>query len=130
MTTMNAAQRRDQRKAEYNAFIAQCPTNRMLDTISDKWTCLVMAALADGPHRYGELGDTVAAISNKMLTQTLRTLERDGLVHRQMTAQVPVRVDYTLTPMGLTLMPILTQLKEWSESHMDEVLSARADFDR
>ncbi|GAB0104089.1 helix-turn-helix domain-containing protein [Nocardia sp. JMUB6875] len=129
VTTTTAAQRREQAKVDYNAFLAACPTNKLLDTLSDKWVCLILSALADGPCRYGELGATVAAVSNKMLTQTLRTLERDGLVARRMTAQVPVRVDYSLTPLGESLLPILSELKDWAEGHMDDVLLARAEFD-
>ncbi|MGW4120188.1 winged helix-turn-helix transcriptional regulator [Nocardia sp. NPDC004711] len=129
MPTTTAAQRREQAKVEYNAFLAACPTNQMLDTIGDKWTCLILAALGPGPRRYGEIGAIVAAVSNKMLTQTLRTLERDGLVARRMTAQVPVRVDYSLTPLGQSLLVIVTRLHQWAEGHMDEVLAARAEFD-
>ncbi|MFE3226060.1 winged helix-turn-helix transcriptional regulator [Nocardia sp. NPDC059228] len=129
MPTTTAAQRREQAKVEYNAFLAACPTNQMLGTIGDKWTCLILAALGPGPRRYGEIGATVAAVSNKMLTQTLRTLERDGLVARRMTAQVPVRVDYSLTPLGQSLLVILTRLQQWAEGHMEEVLAARAEFD-
>ncbi|MFE3002474.1 winged helix-turn-helix transcriptional regulator [Nocardia sp. NPDC059246] len=129
MPTTTAAQRREQAKVEYNAYLAACPTNQMLDTIGDKWTCLILAALGAGPRRYGEIGATVAAVSNKMLTQTLRTLERDGLVARRMTAQVPVRVDYSLTPLGQSLLVIVTRLHQWAEGHMDEVLAARAEFD-
>ncbi|MEC3956641.1 helix-turn-helix domain-containing protein [Nocardia sp. CDC153] len=129
MTTTTAAQRREQAKHDYNAFLAACPTHQMLDTISDKWVCLILAALGPGPLRYGEIRTIVAAVSNKMLTQTLRTLERDGLVTRAMTAQVPVRVDYSLTPLGQTLLPVLSQLQQWAEGHMDDVLAARAEFD-
>ncbi|BEK88376.1 helix-turn-helix domain-containing protein [Nocardia seriolae] len=130
VSTTTAAQRREQAKVDFNAFLSACPTNKLLDTLSDKWVCLILAALADGPARYGELGATVASVSNKMLTQTLRTLERDGLVARHMTAQVPVRVDYSLTPLGRTLLPILAQLEDWAAGHMTDVLAARAEFDR
>ncbi|MVU78493.1 transcriptional regulator [Nocardia sp. ET3-3] len=129
MTTTTAAQRREQARVDYNAFLAACPTHQMLDTISDKWVCLILAALGSGPLRYGELGAIVASVSNKMLTQTLRTLERDGLVTRQMTAQVPVRVDYWLTELGHSLLPVLSGLQHWAEGHMDQVLAARAEFD-
>ncbi|MGW4242584.1 winged helix-turn-helix transcriptional regulator [Nocardia sp. NPDC004722] len=129
MTTTTAGQRREQAKTDYNAFLAACPTHNMLDTIGDKWVCLILAALRDGPRRYGEIGATVASVSNKMLTQTLRTLERDGLVTRHVTAQVPVRVDYTLTPLGESLVAVVSQLQRWAEGHMDEVLAARTEFD-
>lgn len=129
MPTRTVAQQREERKTAYNAFIAACPTNKLLDTLSDKWTGLLLASLADGPRRYGEIAAIVAGISNKMLTQTLRTLERDGLLDRQVTPQVPVRVDYSLTPLGVSLLPILAMLKEWAEANMDEVFAARASFD-
>ncbi|MCW7945662.1 HxlR family transcriptional regulator [Streptomyces hygroscopicus] len=129
MATMSAAQRREKAKTAYNAFVAQCPTRQLFATISDKWIGLVLAALADGSHRYGELGATVAGISQKMLTQTLRTLERDGLVTRTVTPSVPVRVDYQLTPLGESLMPVILAIKDWAETHMDEVLAARDGYD-
>lgn len=129
MATTTAAQQREQRKIAYNAFVAACPTNKLLGTLSDKWIGLVMSTLTDRPRRYGEIAAIVAGISNKMLTQTLRTLERDGLLERHMRMQVPVRVDYCLTPLGHTLLPILALLKDWAEVNMDDVLAARDAFD-
>ncbi|WP_067574636.1 winged helix-turn-helix transcriptional regulator [Nocardia acidivorans] len=129
MPTKTVAQQREQRKNDYNAFVAACPTNKLMDTLSDKWTGLVLATLTRGPRRYGEIAGIVAGISNKMLTQTLRTLERDGLLERRVTAQVPVRVDYTLTSLGHSLIPILNLLEGWAEENMDEVFAARAAFD-
>ena len=126
---MTAAQRRSQAKAEYNAFVAACPTRQLFGTISDKWAGLVLVALADGPTRYNRLAATVAGISQKMLTQTLRTLERDGLVRRTVTPQVPVRVDYELTELGRTLMPVMQAVKLWAEAHMDQVHEARERYD-
>src|SRR5919205_230869 len=105
MPTMTAAQRRDEAREAYNAYLATCPARQLLDTISDKWVTLVLTALGDGPLRYSELARMVAGVSQKMLTQTLRGLERDGLVTREVTASVPVRVDYALTPLGASLMP-------------------------
>ncbi|MET9491083.1 helix-turn-helix domain-containing protein [Nocardia sp. NPDC006630] len=129
MATTTVAQQREQRKIAYNAYVAACPTNKLLDTLGDKWTGLVMSTLTDGPRRYGEISAIVAGISNKMLTQTLRILERDGLLERHLTAQVPVRVDYSLTPLGSTLIPILGMLKDWAELNIEDVLAARAAFD-
>src|SRR6478736_2025033 len=101
MATMTAAQRREQARVEYDAFIRSCPTNQLLDRISDKWVSLVVAALAlaHGPLRYSDLGRRLAGVSPKMLTQTLRSLERDGIITRTVTPSVPVRVDYELTPL-------------------------------
>ena len=100
MPTMTAAQKRDHAKAEFDAYLAPCPSRLLLDRISDKWVTLVICSLEDGPQRFSELSRRLAGVSQKMLTQTLRTLERDGLVTRTVTASVPVRVDYALTPLG------------------------------
>ncbi len=129
MPTMTAESRRAQAKKEYNAFMATCPTRQVLATIGDKWAALAVNALADGPRRNGELLATINGASQKMLTQTLRTLERDGIVTRTVTASVPVRVDYELTTLGHTLVAILTDLKRWSEANMDQILAARDDYD-
>lgn len=129
MATRTASQRRAQAKREYDAFIAECPTREMLETLSDKWMGLVLSALADGPKRHSELARRIAGVSQKMLTQTLRTLERDGLVTRTVTPTVPVRVDYEITPLGGTLMPVMLAIKQWAETHMDEVLAARESYE-
>jgi DNA-binding HxlR family transcriptional regulator len=91
---------------------------------------LTIAALADGPRRHGQLLKTIAGASQKMLTQTLRELERDGLVRRTVTPTVPLRVDYELTPLGLTLLPHLQALKSWSESHIGDIMAARDEYER
>ncbi len=128
MATRTAEQRRAQEKVVYDAFLAMCPTRHVMATVGGKWAALLVAALADGPRRHAELRSAVGGISQKMLTQTLRELERDGLVRRTVTAQVPVRVDYALTPLGRTIVPVLRALKDWSETHIEEVLAARDAF--
>jgi DNA-binding HxlR family transcriptional regulator len=130
MSTRTAAERRAEARDAYDAFIAECPTRKLLDRISDKWVSLVLAALADGPRRYNDLARKIAGVSQKMLTQTLRTLERDGLVSRTVTPAVPVRVDYELTPLGRTLLPVMQAIKSWAETHIRKVESARLDYDR
>jgi len=130
MTTLTAQERRAEAARRYHAYLASCPARRLLDRIGDKWVTLVLSALADGPQRYSDLSRRIAGVSQKMLTQTLRSLERDGLVSRSVTPSVPVRVDYALTPLGTTLMPLLAHIKEWAEQHMDEVAAARAAYDR
>jgi len=130
MPTQTAAERRAEARAAYDAFIAECPTRKLLDRISDKWVSLVLAALTDGPRRYNDLSRTIAGVSQKMLTQTLRTLERDGLVSRTVTAAVPVRVDYELTPLGRTLQPVMVAIKSWAETHIEQVETARSTYDR
>jgi DNA-binding HxlR family transcriptional regulator len=129
MPTRTAAQRRAESATAYNAFLAACPTRRLLDTISDKWVTLILAALADGPQRYSELRRHIAGVSQKMLTQTLRSLERSGLVSRSVTASVPVRVDYELTPLGASLMPVVLAVKTWAEHHIDAVRIAEHAYD-
>ena len=124
-----AEQRRSAETVVYNAFMATCPTRQVLATIAEKWAALVVAALGDGPRRHGELMKTIRGASQKMLTQTLRKLERDGLVTRTVTASVPVRVDYELTALGRTLVPVLVALKTWSETHIEEVMAARDAFE-
>jgi DNA-binding HxlR family transcriptional regulator len=142
MPTKTAAQRREQAKADYNAFLAGCPSRQLLDRISDKWVALILAALgSDGPRRgtscvgepramrYSELSRRLAGVSQKMLTQTLRSLERDGLITRTVTPTVPVTVTYELTGLGLSLQYVMRGIKEWAETHMDEVLANREEYD-
>jgi len=129
MATRTAAERREDARRAYDAYLAECPARQLLDRISDKWVTLVLNALADGPRRYAELGRKVAGVSQKMLTQTLRGLERDGLVTRTVTPSVPVRVDYALTPLGVSLLPVVRAIKEWADTHIEEVASARERYD-
>ena len=130
MTTASARQRRQQAKKDYDAFMAECPTRQLLDSVSDKWVGLVLGALGEGPKRHSELARRIAGVSQKMLTQTLRMLERDGLVTRTVTPSVPVRVDYELTSLGRTLLPVMVGIKDWAEAHMDEVNAARNAYDK
>jgi DNA-binding HxlR family transcriptional regulator len=114
----------------FDAFAASCPSRRLLDTIGNKWSSLAIVALGlDGRMRYSELSARIDGVSQKMLTQTLRNLERDGLLTRTVTPSVPVRVDYELTPLGLTLLEPMRHIKEWAEAHMPEVDIARAAYD-
>ena len=137
MATTTAAQKRAQAKVEYDAFLAVCPSRKLLDRISDKWVALILAALGSGPEcageprpmRYSELSRLLAGVSQKMLTQTLRSLERDGLISRTMVPTVPVTVSYELTELGLSLYQMMRGLKTWAETHMDDVLANRAMHD-
>ncbi|MER7192908.1 winged helix-turn-helix transcriptional regulator [Streptomyces flaveolus] len=129
MPTRTAAQRRAEASIAYDAYLAECPARQLLDRISDKWVSLAVNALADGPQRYTELQRRLASVSQKMLTQTLRHLERDGLVSRTVTPSVPVRVEYALTPLGRSLLPVMRAIKDWAEEHMDEVRAARVTYD-
>lgn len=105
---------------------ATCPTRRVLDLIADKWTTLVIYLLSDGTMRYGELQKAIGGISQKMLTQTLRRLEEDGLVKRTVFPVVPPRTEYELTPLGRTLQEPLKALCAWAVQHMGEVEQARS----
>ena len=129
MPTKSAAQQRAEAKMAYNAYLAACPSRQLLDSISDKWVTLVLAHLAGGPQRYSDLARQLAGVSQKMLTQTLRKLERDGMLTRQVTPSVPVRVDYELTPLGRSLHTVVLEFKTWAEAHMDDVLDAREAYD-
>lgn len=108
-----------------NVLSAQCPTRAVLDLIADKWTTLVIYLLSQGTKRYGHLQREIGGISQKMLTQTLRNLEQDGLVKRVIYPEVPPRTEYSLTPLGETLRMPLGSLCEWAETHIAEVERAR-----
>jgi DNA-binding HxlR family transcriptional regulator len=124
------AQRQARRGAEtYNVFMATCPTRRVLDIVADKWTTLVISALSHGTRRFQQLRREVDGVTQKMLTQTLRELERDGLVSRRAYATVPPHVEYSLTPLGRTLTGPLWAVKEWAEAHVEEIEVARAAWD-
>jgi DNA-binding HxlR family transcriptional regulator len=127
---MSAAERRARAKVEYDAFLAGCPSRQFLARISDKWVALVLAALGSrGPLRYSELARRLVGVSQKMLTQTLRALERDGLLTRTVTPTVPVTVTYELTDLGSSLQEVMRGVKLWAESHMDDVIAHRERYD-
>lgn len=113
----------------FDADASGCPTRQALDQIGSRWTVLVVNALARGPQRYTEISRSVSGISAKMLTQTLRTLERDGLVTRTVHAVVPPRVDYEITPLGATLEEPVAALQAWASAYMPAVLAARETYD-
>ncbi|MEZ0110248.1 DNA-binding HxlR family transcriptional regulator [Catenulispora sp. EB89] len=114
----------------YDPFAQGCPSRDLLDRIGDKWSILVLGALGqNGRSRFTDLRKRLAGVSEKMLTQTLRALERDGLVLRTVYPEVPVRVEYELTPLGVTLRGPVKALTEWSLEHTTEVLAAREDYD-
>ncbi|MFJ5699680.1 winged helix-turn-helix transcriptional regulator [Arthrobacter sp. NPDC093139] len=128
--TLTADQKRRRAQQDYNGGLGLCPARQLLETISSKWVTLVMLALAGGPLRHSELHRQVAGASQKMLTSTLRSLERDGLVSRTVTPSVPVRTDYELTPVGHSLLAVVDRLKGWAEDNMDDVAHARVVYDR
>ncbi|HCF27134.1 MAG TPA: transcriptional regulator [Cyanobacteria bacterium UBA11049] len=109
---------------------ANCPSRQVLDLIANKWTAIIIYCLSQGKKRYSELQREINGISQKMLTQTLRSLERDGIVARQVYAVVPPMVEYSLTPLGETLIEPLCKVCEWAETHIPAVEAARSRYDR
>jgi DNA-binding HxlR family transcriptional regulator len=111
-------------------YDAGCATRRILDRIGDRWTVLVVGVLGEGDARFSELRRRIQGVSQKMLTQTLRGLERDGLVRRTVYPQVPVRVEYALTDAGRTLLEPLRALQEWAIEHLGDVSASQDAYDR
>lgn len=107
-----------------------CPMREVLDRVGDKWSVLVVMCLSEGTQRFGQLRRRIEGISQRMLTETLRGLERDGLVRRAVFATVPVRVEYTLTPMGETLIEPLSALAAWAVRYRAPIAAARVVYDR
>jgi DNA-binding HxlR family transcriptional regulator len=116
-------------RPDWNVLVSTCPSRTSLARIANKWTAMVVIALADRRLRFGELRTVVDGISGKVLTDTLRDLERDGLVERRAYAEVPPRVEYELTALGRTLHEPLLALSRWAEEYIAEVLVARETYD-
>jgi DNA-binding HxlR family transcriptional regulator len=114
----------------YDVMAATCPTREVIGRIGDKWTLLVLFALGERTLRFSQLRSEVEGISQKMLTQTLRGLERDGIVHRHVYATIPPKVEYSLTPLGESLGEAIATVRHWSYAHMDEIEGARQVYDR
>ena len=114
---------------KWDVYNERCPTRLVLDRIADKWTVLIIGALDEKTKRFGELRREIGGVSQKMLTQTLRGLERDGIVARKVYASVPPKVEYSLTELGRTLVGILEAIAHWSENNIDDVLRARKHYD-
>jgi DNA-binding HxlR family transcriptional regulator len=112
----------------FDVLDVACPTRQVLARIGDKWSMLVICALEPGTRRFSELRRQIGGITQKMLTQTLRGLERDGLVTREAFPTVPVTVEYTLTPLGHSLAEAVDTLRSWAYAHMDDIETARAAF--
>jgi DNA-binding HxlR family transcriptional regulator len=112
-----------------NAYASACPTRLVLDRVADKWAVLILGSLRDTPVRFNELRRLIEGISQKMLSQTLKSLERDGLVHRKAIPTVPVTVEYSITPLGRTLSATVDGLRVWAETHIDKVLKAQQQYD-
>jgi DNA-binding HxlR family transcriptional regulator len=114
---------------ELNVLTSTCPSRTSLAHIANKWTAMVMIVLGGGRMRFGDIRKAVDGISGKVLTDTLRVLERDGIVERHVYAEVPPRVEYELTDLGRTLYTPLRALGSWAEEYIDDVLVAREAYD-
>lgn len=113
-----------------NILASACPSRTVMRHLTDRWTPLIVAALSEQPvARFGELKAMIQGVSPKVLTQTLRSMERDGLIERRVTASVPPRVDYELTALGTTLIEPMTALRHWAQDNMQAVLEARERYD-
>jgi DNA-binding HxlR family transcriptional regulator len=112
-----------------NIYSVECPTRQILDLIANRWSVLVIGCLSDGVLRFTDIKHRVGGISQKMLTQTLRQLERNGILTRTVYAEVPPRVEYALTPLGQTLHGLVGAIYDWADNHIDEVTQAQQEYD-
>ena len=112
-----------------NAYSADCPTRQILDRVGDKWAVLILLLLRHEPLRFNQLRRDIEGISQKMLSQVLKSLERDGLVKRHAIATVPVTVEYSITPLGRTLAAAVDHLRDWAERNLKDVLTAQRRYD-
>ena len=111
-------------------YSAECPCRDILDLVASKWSTLIIGKLQDEPHRFGQLRRAVPGITQKMLTQTLRRLEQDGLVHREVHVQMrPPQVEYSLTDLGRSVTEPLAAMRDWAEQHLPDVRTARRHFE-
>ncbi|MCF6264671.1 MAG: helix-turn-helix transcriptional regulator [Xanthomonadales bacterium] len=113
----------------WDTYNQSCPTRVVLNRIADKWTVLVVGALALETKRFGQLKRELDGISQKMLTQTLRAMERDGMVNRKVYPEVPPKVEYSLTELGCTLVSVLEDVRTWSEGNIEKILQAQTKYD-
>ncbi|HET6953969.1 MAG TPA: helix-turn-helix domain-containing protein [Acidimicrobiales bacterium] len=113
-----------------NAYLRDCPSRTVLEATANKWTCLLVDALSHGPARFGVLRRRLQGITQKSLTQTLRTMERDGIVIRTVYPTIPPRVDYELSDLGRSVVSLMEGIRRWSEGHVDEIVAARAAYDQ
>lgn len=113
----------------WNVMVATCPSRTSLAKIANKWTAMIVLALSGGPLRFGGLRQAVDGISGKVLADTLRDLERDGIVERTSYDEMPPRVEYELTDLGRTLREPLTALGRWAEAYIEDVMRARESYD-
>jgi len=114
---------------DWNIYNKDCPTRQVLNRIADKWTVLVVGSLSQRTKRFSELKKEISGVSQKMLTQTLRGMERDGLLTRKVYPTVPPKVEYTLTDLGNSLITMLNEIRNWSEGNIETVLASQKEYD-
>lgn len=112
-----------------DVYAADCPTRRILDRVGDKWAVLILLLLREEPMRFNQLRRAIEGISQKMLSQVLKSLERDGLIRRRAIATVPVTVEYSITQLGTTLAAAVDPLRDWAEQNLKDVLAAQRRYD-
>ena len=112
-----------------DVYAANCPTRKLLDRVADKWSVLILLLLGQEDMRFNALKRRIEGVSQKMLSQTLRSLERDGLVSRTAVATVPVTVTYAITPLGSGLIGSLRSMIDWAETHIPDVTAAQRVYD-
>jgi DNA-binding HxlR family transcriptional regulator len=116
-------------KLKYYNSIDDCPVRNVLDRVGDKWSILIISILGEyGTLRFNQINHKIGNISQKMLTVTLKTLEADGLVSRKLYPEIPPRVEYTLTPIGTSLLPAIENLTKWAHEHMPAILANRKQY--
>lgn len=113
----------------YDVYCDACPTRLVLDRLADKWVVLILGRLALRPMRFNQLRRDIQGVSQKVLSQTLKRLERDGLVQRRAFATVPVTVEYSITPLGETLAARVAEIARWAEQHIEAVEAAQRRYD-
>ncbi len=116
-------------RIRYNVYMQECPSRAVLDLLADKWTLLAICALGDGPRRFADLRRQIDGVSQKMLTQTLRALERNGLIIRTVYDTTPPSVDYRLTALGGSTTTLMEQVCDWAQSHVKAVAQAQERYD-
>lgn len=115
--------------SSWDVYNKNCPTRVVLNRIADKWTVLIVGSLTQDTRRFNELRREIDGISQKMLTQTLKGMERDGLVNRKVYATVPPKVEYSLTDLGYSLTDLLEKIRSWSEMNIEKVLQSQNEYD-
>jgi DNA-binding HxlR family transcriptional regulator len=125
----NLVSQREPRVAPPDPYAADCPARLLLDRIGDKWTVLTLSLIRDKPRRFNALRRDIEGVTQKMLSQTLKQMERDGLITRTVFPTMPVSVEYAITPLGRTLAAVLDGLQFWARDHIADVLSARRLYD-